>query len=168
MASTSEENFKGTTPLTFELSPGLHNIIIEIENDSIKEITSDENPYILEGPAFGFHETYKDGHLERSFFFKEYILEKSGNKPSTLIALFQPRDKSFEELNSIFPKGNNFNFDDSSMEKLLTEKEVPKSYIKQFIELLRRGGKVGIEIEKRTIIIEMIGKNSWILKEFLF
>jgi hypothetical protein len=88
-------------------------------------------------------------------------VEKTADKPMTLIVLFQPRNKSLDELGSVFPEGDNFEFDEVAIKKILSKKGVPGQDIPKALSLLKRGGKLFLEGKNYSFIIEITGSNNW-------
>jgi hypothetical protein len=75
-------------------------------------------------------------------------------KKNTVIALFQSRNVTLSELSHLYPPGLNFQFSDEAPRQLLSQKGVPPDFIHMGIQLLHRGGKVGLP-----------GRAGWLIAE---
>jgi hypothetical protein len=160
----SKEIFlKGQTPITVELEPGRY--VIEVIGNRARGtfersfgIISDRPKDRPNGDVIAREK--KEGGLE-IFLGLPFEVEKVADKPMTLIVLFQPRVKSLDELDSLFPESDNFVFDEVAIKKILSEKGVLEQDIPKALSLLRRGGKLFLEGKGYTFIIEITASNNW-------
>ncbi len=159
----SEKILKNKTPIIVKLEPGRYSIRV-IGDKAIGTfertfgIISDRPKDQPKGDLIALEK--KEGGVG-IFLGLPYELEKIADKPITLIALFQPRNKSLDELDSVFPKGDNFKFDEVAIKKVLSEKGVPGQDIPKALSLLKRGGKLFLEGKNYVFIIEIMGSNNW-------
>jgi hypothetical protein len=77
-------------------------------------------------------------------------------RKQTLIALFQPKSASLKDWARRYPSGRNFSFREEQVRKDLKTRGVAPVFFDVGIDLLRRGGKVGL-----------VGKDGWVIYEVL-
>jgi len=169
---------KGRTPLMIELDPGLYTIRVEGNRISLKDKHSTLSPSgeekkkmineilcITDTNKWEVRDVFSTSGDDRVLYL-EYRVKKEGDKPLSLIALCQPTDKKIEALDSFFPKGNNFNFEEVALTKNLVEKGISETDIEKILSLLRRGGKIALRNKMgNPLYIEIRYKNDWKIEE---
>jgi len=81
-------------------------------------------------------------------------------KTSMVIALFQPRDVSYQKLASLFPAARRFQFDDDFLRKQLLDHGAVIDEIDQALILFHRGGKIALKADTKTIVLWVAGPNA--------
>ena len=97
------------------------------------------------------------GMLEHSpdKFYRWYIFEKSSNKGESFIALFSPEYNSLEEIENIYPEGENYFFKKSDLEKIFKQRKINDVDFIKANSLLQRGGKIFLKSNLKYDLIEI-------------
>ena len=153
----------GRTPLMRELGPGKYAITIHVPD---KLATKLRPATKLGDDAIPFERdnwgevTFRKG--ENVIASVTYTVEKREGKAATLIALFQRKGLTLDEVVEACPEGYSFNFDDKKLTGTLLYHEVPKADIPKILDALHRGGKIIWHGAKKSLMIELTpGPRGW-------
>lgn len=168
---TSEANFKGTTPVVFDHSAGDRFIAVST-SDSTRKIHDlvDIGPPLAGSPAdpLALPILGLRWHPEGSRLEGSYLLYEIQNLPdNTLISLWQWEyagglpGTGLQELNpeqfvGLYPEEKGFEFDEVLVSQILAEEHgVTPSDVSLAVELLGRGGKVGVRGSSGFTVVEL-------------
>ncbi len=157
-----EYRLLGRTPLTQALRPGKYAVKVVVPDALARDLQpafrlgEEANPFEHDG--WGEVHFRRDGNLIESV---TYTVMKKAEKPATLIALFQKRGQSFEDVLKGFPEGYNFHFSDKKLTAALAYNEVPEASIPGILDALHRGGKVIWHGRKRSFMITILPGGTW-------
>ncbi|MFH1730069.1 MAG: hypothetical protein ABIF82_00280 [Planctomycetota bacterium] len=153
----------GRTPLMRELGPGKYAIKVHVPDKLATKLRPatklGEDAIPFERGTWG-EVTFRKG--ENVIASVTYTLEKREGKAATLIALFQRKGLTLDEVVESCPEGYSFNFDDKKLTEALLYQEVPRADIPKVLDALHRGGKMIWHGEKKSLMIELTpGPRGW-------
>jgi hypothetical protein len=175
-ASWKEMELKGKTPITIDRQAGADNVFVysDVYPESAlsktygprgeQQVTLKNQPHT--GVDTMMENLYTAGGEQETRLYIRYQLDAKDDRPKTIVALFQPSEKTLAELVAIYPKGNNFAFDDAEAGKVLAAKEVPDKDTPVILSLLHRGGRIAIKrIGKPVLYLEIGANGAFIVTE---
>ena len=153
----------GRTPLMRELATGKYAIKIHVPDKLATKLRPatklGEDAIPFERDSWG-EVTFRKG--ENVIASVTYTIEKHEGKAATLIALFQRKGLTLDEVVEACPEGYSFNFDDKKLTGTLLYHEVPKADIPKILDALHRGGKIIWHGAKKSLMIELTpGPRGW-------
>jgi len=153
----------GRTPLMRELAPGKYAVKIQVPDKLATKLRPatklGEDAIPFERDSWG-EVTFRKG--ENVVASVTYTLEKREGKAATLIALFQRKGLTLDEVVEACPEGYSFNFNDKKLTGALLFHEVPKADIPKILDALHRGGKIIWHGAKKSLMIELTpGPRGW-------
>jgi hypothetical protein len=105
-----------------------------------------------------FHEDERTGVRSPVSVALTYRVDPSRKR--TLIALFQPRSATLSDWARRYPAGRNFVFSEENVRKNLLTRGVPPSLFDLAIDLLHRGGKVGLPAKNGWVVFEVLSSGA--------
>lgn len=169
--SIKKKYFKCSTPCAITINPGTYVVAVKIEvaTSRLSDSFILDQAYNMISGSYKITKYDKKGKITdveiiNPNIFKWYLIEKK-DYPGILLALFQPKNASLDDISSLYPPGNNFIFEDAALSKSLAEKGVAINEIKKALELLHRGGMIALKGKAGTVIVQITGDNHWKLIE---
>jgi len=153
----------GATPVRAEVPPGRYAIRVYVPPrlaetlEAAEEIDESANPFEPDG----WQQTQFDMKTKR-IEAVTYVVRKRQGRAVTVIALFQRRGLSLEDVVEDLPAGDRYRFTDRKIEGVLLRRRVPKDDAALILEALHRAGKIVWHGAKQSLIIELRpGERGW-------
>lgn len=167
----SDKNLKGTTPIRLRnVNPGNYLVAIapiaildrELNSTGTADPTMTIKALVRFFPLASPQdmEAIRSGRVNPEGAFV-YSIRKEPDESKPVIILAIPDESSAEVLDSLYPKGQNFEFDNEALKEDLRQRHVSESDIPSCLELLHRGGKVRVKRGDLRWIVEITGNNTW-------
>jgi len=153
----------GRTPFKRELGAGTYAIKIHVPDKVAMKLRPatklGEDAVPFERDSWG-EVTFREG--ANVLASVTYTIEKREGKAATLIALFQRKGLTLDEVVEGCPEGHSFNFNDKKLEGALLSQKVPRGDIPKILDALHRGGKIVWHGETKSLMIELTpGPRGW-------
>ncbi len=153
----------GRTPFVRELGPGQYAIQVHVPDKLAQtlrpatKLGDDAVPFERDG--WGDKTLRENENVVASLV---YTVVKKEERSATLVALFQLKGQTLDEVVESFPEGHSFNFNEKKLTQALRRQQVPKADIPKLLDALHRGGKIIWHGPKNSLLIELTpGPTGW-------